>query len=286
MNAAPSLVGIESGSCENLEEPGYLCLEEAQLYYVIHRTSCPRRARVVLAGPFATERSHRHISWTRWARFLARHNVEAVRFDYRGIGESTGRFEDMSFDSWYADLMACIRFLDNEDTGCPLIIHGIGLGALLGHRAFIEGNGCANLMWLPPASGQQLLYEHLRLRLANDLALNLKPAKSREQYFAEIGAGGSLEVEGFAWTRHLLDGVQKYCIPQDYPADPARPHYVPALDKVAAYMFGGIGANPMRVPGQPKPMNLVNPDMSDFFYTNLQWINSVLTSRQSCTEMR
>lgn len=271
--------------CEQLEEPGYLSFGGEQLYYVIHRTVSPCRARMVLAGPFATERPHRHISWTRWARFLARHNVEAIRFDYRGVGESTGRFEDMSFASWYDDLVAVIRFFAAKGSETPLIIHGLGLGALLGHRAFTENHGSALLMWLPPISGYQMLHEEMKLRLANDFVINPKNVKSREQYFAEINAGGTVEVEGYAWTDRLLDNIQEFSIPQMYltdSADSARPSYAPALDKMAAYMLGGIGTNPLRIPGQPKPMNLVNPDLSECFNNNLEWINSVLIPGRSC----
>lgn len=262
--------------CERLEEPGYLSFAGEHLYYVIHRTTSPCRAKVVLAGPFATERSHRHISWTRWARFLARHNVEAIRFDYRGVGESSGRFEDMSFSSWYADVVAFIRFFSNEGGEAPLIIHGVGLGALLGYRAFVEDHGSALLMWLPPASGQQMLHEELKLRLANDFVINPKLNKTREQYFAEINAGGCVEVEGFGWTRRLLDNIQEFSIPSTCPAIPERPCHTHTLDNMAAYMLGGIGKNPLRTPGQPKPMNLVSPDLSDCFNHNLEWINAVL----------
>jgi hypothetical protein len=284
MNAAISLMDNGNTCCDHLEEPGYLRHEGEQLYYVIHRTAKPCRARVILAGPFATERSHRHISWTRWARFLAGKDIEVIRFDYRGVGESTGRFEDMSFESWYSDLVTFIRFpaSENVENACPLILHGLGLGALLARRAFIRNHGSALLMWLPPASGQQMLYDEMKLRLANDFVLNSKLGKSREQYLDEIKAGGCIEVEGFPWTKRLFENIQEFGIPPLLPLAPERPHYIPSLDKMAAYMLGGVGTNPLRIPGQPKPMNLVNPDLSVCFNSNFEWINSVLITKHSC----
>lgn len=282
MNFSTSLLDNKGESVERLELPGYLSFQGEQVYYVIHGVASSCRARVVLAGPFATERPHRHITWTRWARFLARHHIEVIRFDYRGVGESTGRFEDMSLGSWYADLVEIIRFFADDGYETPLIIHGLGLGALLGHRAFVEGYGNALLMWLPPSSGQHMLNEEMKLRLANDFVINPKLAKSREQYFAEINAGRCVEVEGFSWTSRLLDDIHEFSIPTNLPSNPSRPHHIPSLDKMAAYMLGGIGTNPLRIPGQPKPMNLVNPDLSDCFNNNLEWIDSVLIPRHSC----
>ncbi len=268
-----------ASDCGELEEPGYLSFGGEQLYYVLHKTPEPCRARAVLAGHFATERSDRHISWTRWARYLARHNIEAIRFDYRGVGESTGRFEDMSFASWYADLLAVVRFAADEPRVAPLFIHGIGMGALLGYRAFSENIGDALLMWLAPASGEQMLHEQMKLRLASDFVIDQRAFRSREAYFAEMDSGGCVEVEGFPWTRRLPENIRDFSIPSLRIVDPARPCHAPALDRMAAYMLGGIGGNPLRIPGQPRPMNLINPDLSDCFSSNLAWIDSVLGSR-------
>ena len=90
-------------SFEHLEQADYLSLDQQQLYYVLHPTGLPLRARVLLAGPFASERPHRYITWVRWARYLASHGFEVMRFDYRGVGESTGRFEDFGFCTWSND---------------------------------------------------------------------------------------------------------------------------------------------------------------------------------------
>ena len=130
---------------EHLEEADYLLIGQEQLYYVLHPTILPLRGRVLLAGPFASERPHRYIPWVRWARYLASHGFEVMRFDYRGVGESTGRFEDFGFHTWADDLHLCADWLQRRSPAAPLIIHGLGMGALLGERLFAQGVGNALL---------------------------------------------------------------------------------------------------------------------------------------------
>src|ERR1043165_4811232 len=78
------------------EEPGYLSVGSDQLYYVHHRASGTKRGGVVIAPPFASERSDSYLTCVRWARQLAAIGFDALRFDYRGIGESTGDFRKLT----------------------------------------------------------------------------------------------------------------------------------------------------------------------------------------------
>ena len=86
-----------------LECAGYFNVSGAALYTVLHEVADPV-ARVLLVGPFASERHFSYHPWVRWARYLAARGIEVLRYDYRGVGESTGRFEEMGFDHWSEDV--------------------------------------------------------------------------------------------------------------------------------------------------------------------------------------
>ena len=81
------------------EQPGYFEIAGEHVYTVVHQVEAPV-ARVLLVGPFASSRYHSYIPCVRWARYLAAKGIEVLRFDYRGVGESTGKFEQMGFSDW------------------------------------------------------------------------------------------------------------------------------------------------------------------------------------------
>ncbi len=270
-------------SPEHMEMADYLSIDREQLYYVLHPTILPLRARVLLAGPFASERPHRYIPWVRWARHLANHGFEVMRFDYRGVGESTGRFEDFGFCAWLDDLRYCADWLQRRSPPAPLVIHGLGMGALLGDRLFAQGVGNALLAWLPPKSARELLYDQLKLKIANNFILPSSERKTRDQFIADMENGEIVEVEGHNWTQLLWSEAAEFVFGENTCTDTSgagqRLRHVGELDALAAHTFGGVGPNPLRAPGGGQTMRLVNPDLSTCFESTMNWLNGALVEQ-------
>src|ERR1700722_17632729 len=128
------------GQNHPLEQAGYLESSGTHIYSVLHGVADPI-ARVLLVGPFASERFASYVAWVRWARYLASRRIEALRFDYRGVGESPGVFEEMGFESWNRDVDFLAGWLKSQSPGVPLILHGLELGALLASKTFAAGGG-------------------------------------------------------------------------------------------------------------------------------------------------
>jgi alpha-beta hydrolase superfamily lysophospholipase len=124
------------------ERAGYFPVPDAHLYTVLHQVEAPL-ARVLLVGPFTSERHTSYGLWLQWARYLAARRIEVVRFDYRGIGESTGVFAEMSFRSWVDDVERLSAWLRKREQNAPLILHGLGMGGLLAAKAFHNGEADA-----------------------------------------------------------------------------------------------------------------------------------------------
>ncbi len=170
---------------------------------VVHHATARPRATVVLAGPMTLERTHGYLTWVRWARVLAANGYDVLRFDYRGVGESTGDFRQQTFETWLEDLRAVVAHARARGHGRVLVL-GLRLGALLGKRVF-DGRECdAFVAWEPPAGGKPMLMDMLRRKLAADYMEFPGERKTRDDYVAELERGAAVEVEGYPWTKALF----------------------------------------------------------------------------------
>ena len=185
------------------EQAGYLALPGAHLYTVLHQALHPV-ARVLLAGPFASERLASYLPWVRWARYLADTGFEVLRSDHRGIGESEGVFEAITFQQWNDDLRNVAEWYSQRSPNLPLILHGLGIGALYAAHLFQQGTGNALLMWSPPESANQALRSILLRSVGLGQMLQSGAGrKSASHYIAELEQGSSIEVEGYLWSAQL-----------------------------------------------------------------------------------
>ena len=185
------------------EQTGYFAVPGADIYAVLHPVTDPV-ARVLLVGPFASGRHLSYHPWVRWARYLAARHVEVLRFDYRGIGESTGLFEEMSFENWSEDVEILADWVRRRSPNVPLVLHGLELGAILCARSFHMGTGDALLLWSPAANANQVLRSTL-LRWAG-LKLLCEPPEKRKtvsEHIRQLEQGCSIEVQGYQWSSRL-----------------------------------------------------------------------------------
>jgi hypothetical protein len=261
-----------------VETAGYLDHGGVQLYYVLHASVGTCRGRVLLAGPFASERHSSYVPWVRWARFLARHGYEVMRFDYRGVGESTGAFESMTCSSWQEDIRFAAGWLASRTPECPLVLHGLELGGLLAARAFAQGSGNALLLWSPPNSARDLLLDGLRQKLFIDYTSGSGKRRAREEFIKELETGNCVEVGGFRWSPALWKDAADFCleIRPEQATFAGRPCRLVQLDPSAEPLVPG--PNKWRLlnpPTDERPLPL-NPDLQPCYEENLAWLNGVL----------
>ena len=251
-----------------LEQAGYFKVSGAHLYTVLHGSVDPV-ARVLLVGPFASERHHSYIPWVRWARYLAARRIECLRYDYRGIGESTGVFENMSFDTWKKDVDLLAGWLESQSPHVPLMLHGLELGALLAAKAFDAGVGDGLLLWSPPASANQALRATLSRRISIEQAFKYGDERKPSSYYiGQLESGGFLEVEGYQWSGRLWQESFGFELPAGMAGEGAvasmseRPLRIVKLDQGMAPLTKGSSVG----------YDAVNRDFTGLFADNFGWI--------------
>jgi hypothetical protein len=251
------------------EQAGYVEVSGGHLYTVLHGPANPV-ARVLLVGPFAPERHYSYIPWVQWARFLATKQIEILRYDYRGVGESSGVFGDMTFDNWCEDVAVLANWLKARSPEVRLVLHGLELGALLASKSFAEGIGDALLTWAAPPNANEVLRAALLRRIAIDHIFNgAVERKTFSDYVQQLDTE-IIEVEGYQLSRKLWQDSLKFETPLATGESSAnwacgRPVRLVPLDKRAAPLVKGSTMGYMSV----------NPDLSELFADNFEWIATV-----------
>jgi hypothetical protein len=227
------------------ERAGYFEVPGAHLYALLHEVDQPT-ARVLLVGPFASERHNTYIPWVRWARFLAERNIEVLRYDYRGIGESTGKLDEMTFQDWSQDTRLLSSWLAARTPKAPLILHGLAMGAVLAGRAFNEGVGDGLLMWSPPNNANLALRSTLMRWVGLQQIFKFgADRRTTSDYIRELEQGSTLEVDGYQWSPKLWHESFDFALPETLMTEQStgdafeRPVKITRLGKEAAPLAKG-----------------------------------------------
>jgi hypothetical protein len=262
-----------ASATRHVEKAGYFEVTGAHLYTVLHEVAEPI-ARALLVGPFASQRHNCYLPWVRWARFLADHDIEVLRYDYRGVGESTGSFDEMTFENWSEDVWLLSNWLEARSPGAPLLLHGLELGAIFAGKAFHAGIGDGLLLWSPPPDANKALRSALMRWVS--LEQIFKCADERRtalDYIRELEGGSPQEVEGYLWSTKLWKDSLHFSQPEELASEERaaleyrRPVRIVKLGKDAV---------PLALGGTP-----AHDEFKDFnwlFGPNTEWITAKISA--------
>jgi exosortase A-associated hydrolase 2 len=221
-------------------------------------------ASVLFVPPFAEEMNKCRPMQALTARRLAAQGVQAIAVDLSGTGDSAGEFREARLGHWQQDLALVADWAAGE--GAPVVgLVGMRFGALLALDFAGRLPGPLRVaLWQPVASGQLLLTQFLRLRVAGGL-LTGRGTESVASLTAELKAGTVLEIGGYELHPELaaaLDGLdlRKMTPPTgarigwfEVAAAPAGGEQ-PAVSRVAAdrlrdWTAAGVAAEGLALPG-------------------------------------
>ncbi len=135
---------------------------------------------------------------THIAQALTDSGIAVLRFDFTGLGQSEGDFSDTNFSSNVSDLLAAVRFLDEQHRAPAILLgHSLGGTAILQAAAEVPSAVAVATLGSPSDPG------HVRHLLSGAGEM------LHEQGIAEVNLGG----RPFTIKRQFLDDLERHELP-------------------------------------------------------------------------
>lgn len=161
---------------------------------------------VIYVHPFAEEMNAARRMAALQSRAFAQAGFVVLQIDLLGCGDSSGDFEDASWDAWLQDLALAQRWMQQRWHG-PMWWWGVRAGGLLAAQACRTNAVPAQLLlWQPVLSGEQHLNQFLRLQMAGDIARG-EPSRGTAPLTQLLAQGESVEVAGYRVSGTLSQGM-------------------------------------------------------------------------------
>jgi len=128
------------------------------------------------------------------SRALSREGFGVVRFDFTGLGESEGEFEDTNFSSNVADLLAAAGYMERS-LGTPqlLVGHSLGGAAVLQAVSELPGVRAVATVGVPADPAHVLVHmesslEEIEETGAAQVSIGGRPFRVRKQFLDDLRA--------------------------------------------------------------------------------------------------
>lgn len=150
----------------------------------------------------------------------ARVGCAVLQVDLHGCGDSSGEFEEATWDTWLADVrsaarLAVARHAQRWPTAAPPTcwMWGHRVGALLAAQSIKALDpDWRLLLWHPVAQGKSFLQQLLRVRSAAEKMRNASGA-TVAQLRARLHDGEALDLAGYRVTAAMADALEAASLP-------------------------------------------------------------------------
>jgi uncharacterized protein len=152
----------------------------------------------VFCHPFGEEKLWTHRVFVTFARRLAADGFPVLRFDYRGNGDSEGRFSESSLETVLADVRQAVQEARRATGACAINLLGLRLGASIASLAAEELPDVDSLvLWAPIVDGDRYVQELLRSNLTAQVVMYKEIRHDREALVEQMRQGATVSIEGY-----------------------------------------------------------------------------------------
>lgn len=177
----------------------YIENTEKKLYSVLHCSKNDTKKGIVLCPPIGQEYIRSYMFYKKLAEKLTTKDFYALRFDYSGMGESSGKFENASVASWINDIHLAVCELRKEHGIDEIYLLGSRFGATLSILYQQKENVDGLILLSPVLKGSEYLKE---LNNLHKIWLSSSFAKQKKNKY------GAVENLGFLYSRSLIKEIK------------------------------------------------------------------------------
>lgn len=117
-------------------------LETGWISVVVDQPAIASKGLIILCHGLTGDRSGPQRILTYWAKRLCEEGFIVVRFDFRGSGDSSGKFDETTVGGMREDLETVIQWCKSKFSYPRLILSGISLGGVVVLSTLLEQKDC------------------------------------------------------------------------------------------------------------------------------------------------
>lgn len=187
-------------------EPLFFGNDVMQLYGVFHPAAGTSSAGgankgILLCPPVGQEYMRMHRSYRWLAELLTRQGHHVLRYDYPGLGNSSGCFAEQTIERWVASARIALDELDALAGQGSRVIIGARLGAVVAAQVAAERPTDKLVLWEPREPTSVFFDEMQKFIDAG--------AEPRSNYLDDRGV---LHFNGYAFSPAFIDSVRRHCL--------------------------------------------------------------------------
>jgi exosortase A-associated hydrolase 2 len=187
-------------------KPYFLDTPQGHLFIQAFTPIASTTEAVIFVPPFAEEMNKSRRMMAMLGHALSANGTLMVIPDLYGTGDSEGEFVEANWDIWLENIQQLIQKLKQQGIQ-DISLVGLRMGCLLisDYLLLQQGNIKQVVFWKPVLSGQQMLNQFLRLRVANSMMNGEKETtKSLRDLLAKQG---EIEVAGYQLNAELVSAL-------------------------------------------------------------------------------
>jgi hypothetical protein len=161
-------------------EPLHLGSPDRQIFAILHQTSRPPRANLLICPPFLHEHTYSYRLFSTLARNLAMHDIAVLRFDYHGTGDSGGEDDQFTLVGACADARVAFQHLLATFGSAPTFIMGIRASSVVAIETAAAVDATGLFLWQPIEAWTDYLAELEALDSRERANMPHGPAHSRD----------------------------------------------------------------------------------------------------------